>query len=253
MTTSTTTAPVLSASGLKKSYGSGDAAVHAVAGIDLDLIPGEVVAIMGASGSGKTTLLHLLAGLARADGGTVRFAGQDLVKMSDAALTKLRRQQLGVVFQAYNLMPTLSALDNVALPLLLDGKARSAARDRAQQCLDQVGMGKRADHRPAQMSGGEQQRVAIARALIADPQVVLADEPTGNLDRRNAQAVCLLLREIASSSTRAVAVVTHEPAVAFHADRVVVLADGRIADQFPRTVVDSVEALGARYLHITSG
>jgi len=248
----TTAAPVLSATGLRKSYGKGDTAVHAVAGIDLDLVAGEMVAIMGASGSGKTTLLHLLGGLTRLDAGSVRFVGEDLATLGDAALTRLRRRRLGVIFQSYNLMPTLSALDNVAVPLLLDGMSRTPDRVVARQQLEQVGMSGRAHHRPAQMSGGEQQRIAIARALVMDPQVVLADEPTGNLDRRNAQVVCDLLRKVATNATRAVALVTHEPAVAIHADRVVVLVDGRIAEVFTRADVATVEDLGRRYLRITS-
>jgi putative ABC transport system ATP-binding protein len=243
--------PVLSATGLRKTYGRGGAAVHAVDGIDLDLAPGEVVAVMGASGSGKTTLLHLLAGLARADAGSIRVAGRDLAALSDAAVTALRCRHIGVVFQAFQLMPTLSALDNVALPLLLAGSGRAVARAAARERLEAVGMGARAGHRPAELSGGEQQRVALARALVSDPQLVLADEPTGSLDRKNTQAVCRLLREVAATATRAVAVVTHDPAVAAHADHIVVLADGRVADRFPRHTVDSVEALGVRCLQAT--
>lgn len=247
----TATAPLLSARGLRKSYGNGEAAVYAVDGIDLDLVPGEVVAIVGASGSGKTTLLHLLGGLARPDAGSIHFADRDIGTLPDRAVTALRCSHIGVVFQAYNLMPTLSALDNVAMPLLLAGRSRVAARAAARERLKAVGMEQRASHRPAQLSGGEQQRVALARALVNDPRVVLADEPTGSLDRKNAQAVCQLLREAAATGTRAVAVVTHEPAVAAHADRIVVLADGRVVDTFPREAVDTVEALGARCLQAT--
>lgn len=245
---STAVPPVIAATGLRKTYGRGTAVVQAVDGIDLTVTPGEFVAIMGASGSGKTTLLHLMAGLVRADAGSVRIAGADLVSASDATVTALRCKHIGVVFQAYNLMPTLSALDNVALPLLLAGTGRRAAREVARTRLAAVGLGERTGRRPAQLSGGEQQRVAVARALVADPQVVLADEPTGNLDRKNAQDVCRLLREVAATGGRAVVVVTHEPAVAAHADRVVVLADGRVADDFPRQAVDSAEAIGLRCL-----
>lgn len=245
--------PILSATGLRKTYGRGDAAVRAVDGIDLDLAPGELVAIMGASGSGKTTLLHLLGGLTRADAGRIQLAGQDLVALSDAAVTALRCKHIGVVFQAYNLMPTLTALDNVALPLMLAGAGRTRARAAARERLAAVGLGERVDRRPAELSGGEQQRVAVARALVNEPPVVLADEPTGNLDRKNAQSVCRLLHEVAATGRHAVVMVTHDPAVAAHADRVVVLADGRVADSFPRAAAGSVEALAVRYLQATGG
>lgn len=242
-------APALAAVGLTKTYGRGDSAVRAVDGIDLELSPGEMVAIMGASGSGKTTLLHLLAGLARIDSGSVHIAGKDLGNMSDGAATALRGQQIGVVFQAYNLMPTLTALDNVALPLLLAGTSRSRARAAALQRLEVVGMAERAKRRPPQLSGGEQQRVAVARALVNDPQIVLADEPTGNLDRKNAQAICELLRDVVVSNNRAVAIVTHDPLVAAYADRIIVLTDGRVADAFLRSTVPSIEALSLGCLH----
>jgi putative ABC transport system ATP-binding protein len=241
--------PILAASGLRKAHGRGEQAVHAVAGIDLTLVPGDFVAVMGASGSGKTTLLHLLAGLARPDAGSLRFAGHDLTTMADAALTTLRRRTMGVVFQAYNLMPTLDARDNVALPLLLDGMPTAAAHVRADVAMAAVGMAARARHRPGQLSGGEQQRIAIARALVADPRLVLADEPTGNLDRKNAQHVCQLLAEVAAAPGRAVVVVTHEPRVAALANRVVVLADGVVADAFTRWDVADAEALATRCLH----
>jgi putative ABC transport system ATP-binding protein len=176
--------PVLCAAGLRKSYGRGTTVVKAVDGIDLDVAAGELVAIMGASGSGKTTLLHLVAGLIRADDGIVRVGDQELTALSDRQLTIFRATHLGVVFQAYNLMPTLNALDNVALPLMLAGTGRRQARAAARDRLEAVGMGNREGYRPPQLSGGEQQRVAIARALVNDPQVVMADEPTGNLTIR---------------------------------------------------------------------
>jgi len=243
--------PIVFATGLCKVYGADEAAIRAVDGVNLEIFPGEVVAIMGASGSGKTTLLHLLGGLIRADAGAIRFAGQDLNALSDAALTTLRCGQIGVVFQAYNLIPTLTALDNAALPLLLQGQPRSSARAAARERLEAVGMERRAGHRPAQLSGGEQQRVALARALVNDPRVVIADEPTGSLDRKNALEVCRLLRDVAVSGTRAVVVVTHEPAVAAYADRILVLADGRVVDLFPRSAVATPEDLGLRCLKWT--
>ncbi|WP_428307720.1 ABC transporter ATP-binding protein [Lacipirellula sp.] len=251
--TTTATQPVLTAAGLRKAYGSGTAAVHAVAGIDVDLLPGEILAIMGASGSGKTTLLHLLAGLIRPDSGSIRLDGVDVAAASDARITALRRERIGVVFQAYNLMPTMSVLDNVALPLLLAGSRRSHARAVAAERLAAVGMESFAKRRPPLLSGGEQQRVAIARALVSNPQVVLADEPTGNLDRKNVLAVCKLLRQVATADGRAVAVVTHEPMVAAYADRIIVLADGRISDQFQRSEVGSVEQLATRCFHAVDG
>ncbi|TWT36599.1 putative ABC transporter ATP-binding protein/MT1014 [Posidoniimonas corsicana] len=237
---------MLSASGLQKSFGQGDSLVHAVAGVDIEFMADEVVAIMGASGSGKTTLLHLLAGLLRPDGGSVMLGDRDLARLSDRELTAMRRSHVSVVFQAYNLLPTLTAIDNVAMPRLLAGDNRASARQAAQEMLALVGMAAASNRRPSQMSGGEQQRVAIARALVCQPQVLLADEPTGNLDRKNAETVCRLLRELGATAGRAVAMVTHDPIIAAHADRVVVLVDGRVADTFLRSDVGSAEELAVR-------
>lgn len=239
---------LLQAEGLEKHYGSGTAIVSAINGVDLTLASGEFVAVMGASGSGKSTLLHLLGGLAKADAGEVKLAGVNIGRMSDRAVTYLRRKNIGVIFQAYNLMPTLNALDNVALPLLLAGNNRRVAREQAIECLDSVGMRDRAHHRPSQMSGGEQQRVTIARALVTQPKLILADEPTGNLDHQNAERVCKLLTDVAKAPDRAVVVVTHEAAVAYGADRIVILADGEIVDSFPGSTINSVEELSSRYL-----
>lgn len=242
----------LSALKLRKSYGRGKAAVKAVDGVDLDVSPGEFVAIMGASGSGKTTLLHVLAGLIRADAGIVRIGEHELTALSDRRLTALRAKYLGVVFQAYNLMPTLSAVDNVALPLMLSGFGRRRARAAARECLQTVGMDHRQNDRPPQLSGGEQQRIAVARALVNDPLVVMADEPTGNLDRANVHGVCELMREVVAQDSRAVVIVTHDPLVAAYADRVIVLADGRVADSFGRAEVGSVEELALRSLSMSA-
>jgi ABC-type lipoprotein export system ATPase subunit len=239
---------VLTATGLYKSYGSGDVIVHALADVNLELHADEVAAIMGASGSGKTTLLHLLAGLIRTDSGAISFEGRDFAALSDAQLTALRCAEISMVFQAYNLLPTLTAIDNVALPLLLGGMNRAQARQMASDKLTLVGMTTHASRRPPQLSGGEQQRVAIARALVNEPRVLLADEPTGNLDRKNAESVCQILQQVGASAGRAVAVVTHDPFVAAYADRVIVLVDGRLADSFTRSEVGGAEGIAMRYL-----
>lgn len=244
--------PVLEAVGLHKSYGRGDAIVHAVRGIDLRLYPGEVVAIMGASGSGKTTLLHLLGGLANPDDGSIRIGEVEIRDLADGELTRLRREKIGLIFQAFNLVPTLSAIDNVALPLLLGNRPRAEAREAANAALKNVGLGARADHRPSQMSGGEQQRAAIARALVTNPPILLADEPTGNLDKQNAENVCDLLHGTAVSPDRCVVLVTHDPHVAFGADRIVVLRDGRVVDTFKRADTESREALSVRAFRAAS-
>lgn len=238
--------PALSGKNLYKAFGRGDTRVPAVDGIDVELMPGEIVAIMGASGSGKSTLLNLLAGLTRPDKGQVWLDGSDLASLGDRQIAALRGKHMGVVFQAYNLLPTLSALDNVALPLMLAGA--SGARNAAREILILVGLGDRMTRRPPELSGGEQQRVALARALVNDPRVILADEPTGNLDRANVQIVCELFQRVAATNDRAIAIVTHEPFVACYADRVIVLSDGRIADQFVKAEAPSPEDISRRCL-----
>ncbi|QDV74488.1 ABC transporter ATP-binding protein [Botrimarina mediterranea] len=243
---------VLVASGIRKSYGSGDAIVRAVAGVDITLRAGEIVAVMGASGSGKTTLLHLLGGLVRADGGVIRCGDRDFATLSDAQLTALRCSEISIVLQSYNLLPTLTALDNVALPLLLSGKSRARARELASDKLSQVGMAGHGGRRPPQLSGGEQQRVASARALVNEPRILLADEPTGNLDRKNAESVCQLLQQVGASAGRAAAIVSHDPVVAYHADRVIVLVDGQLVDSFSRNEILGAEDLAPRYLSATT-
>ena len=210
-------------------FGEGGARVEALSHVDLAVAAGEFVAIMGASGSGKSTLLHLMAGLARPTRGRVIVDGVDLAGLDDDALTILRRRRLGIVFQSFNLLPVLSALENVALPLAIDGVAAAEAHRRATAALDRVGLGARAEHVPSAMSGGEQQRVAIARALVSDPVVLYADEPTGNLDSVNGAQVMTLLRRLADEQGRAIVMVTHDDGDAAIADRIVRLADGRVA------------------------
>ena len=202
-----------------------EAAVDALRGVTLEIGKGELVAIVGPSGSGKSTLLHLIGGLDRATKGTVLVHGHNLALLDDDTLTKLRRDRIGFVFQFFNLMPTLTALENVMLPALLGG--RSNVRDRALTCLRDVGLEKRVDHRPDQLSGGEMQRVAVARALIMDPPLLLADEPTGNLDTKNGEQV---LELIVGSKTaeRTVVVVTHDRRIAERAQRIIEVRDGRI-------------------------
>lgn len=216
--------PVLIAEQVCVTYGEGEAAVHALEGVDLRVDAGEMLALMGPSGSGKTTLLMVLGGLLRPSSGGVWVDGQDLGPMTERQRARLRLTRMGFVFQSYNLFPALNALENVRLALEL--KCRSL--DEAEALLRQVGLGARLGGFPAQLSGGEKQRVAIARALAGGPGLVLADEPTAALDSAHGQAVVQLLREIAHDQGRAVVVVTHDPRVSRLADRVVTLADGRV-------------------------
>jgi putative ABC transport system ATP-binding protein len=215
---------------LTKVYGQGAAAVTALESVTLTVAPGELVAVMGPSGCGKSTLLHLIGGLDQPTSGRVLLDGQDLAAMNDDDLTRLRRRRIGFVFQFYNLLPLLGAAENAALPLFLDGVRQAEARSRAETWLRRVGLGDRLDHRPDQLSGGQQQRVAIARALITEPALILADEPTGNLDSRAGDDIAALLRQISVAWGRTVLVVTHDPRMASHAARVISLQDGRIVD-----------------------
>ena len=222
---------LVEAQNLTKVYGSGETAVVALSRINLQVERGEFVAVMGPSGCGKSTLLHLLGGLDRPTEGNVLIEGRALGQLDDANLAQLRRRRIGFVFQFFNLIPVFSALENAALPLLLDGMAMPAARARAAEWLNQVGLVDRQHHRPDQLSGGQQQRAAIARALVAEPVLILADEPTGNLDTRAADDVAGLLRQTANEWGRAVVMVTHDPRIAAHADRIVFLKDGRMVDE----------------------
>lgn len=223
--------PLLRAENLTKIYGSGDTAVVALKRVNLSVESEEFVAVMGPSGCGKSTLLHLLGGLDRPTEGRVFIEDRCLNDLSDNALTELRRRKIGFVFQFYNLIPVLTAVENAALPLLLDGVSPATAYDRAAEWLQKVGMGDRLKSRPDQLSGGQQQRVAIARALVANPVLVLADEPTGNLDSQSSEQVVSLLRQVADEWGRAVVMVTHDPHLADYADRIVFLRDGMIVDE----------------------
>jgi putative ABC transport system ATP-binding protein len=216
---------------LTKVYGKGEAAVTALDHVSLAVDAGEFVAIMGPSGCGKSTLLHLVGGLDRPTEGTVSIDGEELTSLPDTALAELRRRKIGFVFQFYNLLPILNAVENASLPLLLDGAPPSAANGKGAEWLRKVGLPDRARHRPSQLSGGQQQRVAIARALVADPSLVLADEPTGNLDTHSSDEIAGLLRKVADEWGRAVIMVTHDPRIAAYADRIVFLRDGSIVDE----------------------
>jgi putative ABC transport system ATP-binding protein len=222
---------LISAVNLSKVYGSGDTAVRALDNVSLQVDPGEFVAVMGPSGCGKSTLLHLLGGLDRPTSGTVTIDGHDLSDLSDSKLTQLRRHKIGFIFQFFNLIPVLNAVENAALPVTLDGVRPAEAKARATEWLNRFGLGDRLDHRPDQLSGGQQQRVAVARALVADPALILADEPTGNLDTRSSEEIAGLLRQVANEWGRSVVVVTHDPRIAAHADRIIFLKDGAIVDQ----------------------
>jgi putative ABC transport system ATP-binding protein len=223
--------PVVEVLEVVKEYAHGKQPIRALDGVSLSVEPGELLCIMGPSGSGKSTLLHLLGGLDQPSAGRIVVDGHDLAELSDEELTSFRRHEVGFVFQFFNLLPTLSAWENVAVPRLLDGRRLGRSRDEAARLLDQVGLGERIEHRPAELSGGEMQRVAIARALINDPSLVLADEPTGNLDSRSGAVVLALLRESAAGDDRALVLVTHDEHVAGVADRVVELADGRLVER----------------------
>ena len=222
---------VISAQALSRVFGSGDTAVTALSSIDLTVERGEFLAVTGRSGSGKTTLLNLLSGLDRPSSGTVRFQGDDLAELREAELVELRRHKIGFVFQSFGLMPLLSAQENVELPLHIGGVSWRERRRRATEALTAVGLGSRAHHRPYELSGGEQQRVSIARALVTLPDVVFADEPTGELDTATARSIADILGEVASSRRATVIVATHDLELAGTAQRRVDLVDGQIVTQ----------------------
>ena len=216
---------------LTKTYGNGETAVIALDHISMAVESGEFVAVMGPSGCGKSTLLHLMGGLDNPSEGSIVLDGKDLAALDDDALTNLRRHKIGFVFQFFNLIPVLSALENAALPLLLDGLKPEQAKLRAGEWLQRLGLGDRTRNRPDQLSGGQQQRVAIARALAMEPALILADEPTGNLDTRSGDDIAGLLRQIVSEWGRTIVMVTHDPRIAAYADRIVFLKDGKIVDE----------------------
>jgi ABC-type lipoprotein export system ATPase subunit len=225
-----TGACVLRTRGLRKDYGRGASLVHAVDGVDLTVAPGETAAIMGPSGCGKSTLLYLLGGLDRPTAGEIWLDGQDITRMSERALARLRRDAVGFVFQAFHLMDELTAVENVELPALLAGRSPRAARRRAEELLERIGLANRARFLPTQLSGGQRQRVAVARALVADPLVVLADEPTGNLDSASARDVLRLFDQLHQAGQTLV-IVTHDARIAATADRMISMRDGTFIDQ----------------------
>jgi putative ABC transport system ATP-binding protein len=224
---------VLHAHELRRDYGRQESLVHAVDGIDLDVTRGETVAITGPSGCGKSTLLYLLGGLDRPTAGEIWLDGQEMTRMSERRLARLRRESIGFVFQAFHLMDELSAVENVELPALLAGRSPRAARRRATELLEQVGLASRSKFLPTQLSGGQRQRVAVARALVADPVLVLADEPTGNLDSAATEDVLRLFDSLRQAGQTLV-IVTHDMRVAASADRTIAMRDGSFADQATR-------------------
>jgi putative ABC transport system ATP-binding protein len=235
---------VVRATDLARRYGEGEAAVDALSGVSLEVHPGELVAVMGPSGSGKSTLMHLLAALDTPTGGTVEIAGQNVSELSDGEVTLLRREHIGFVFQFFNLLPMLSAEDNVKLPLSIAGEKPDKAF--FESLLDRVGLADRRTHRPAELSGGQQQRVAIARALVSQPSVVFADEPTGNLDSKTGTEILELLRASTADLGQTMVMVTHDAHAAEIADRLLFLADGRIVEELPRSGANDILAAMTR-------
>ena len=238
---------VVAAENVTRRYGEGDTAVDALRGIDLDIERGKLTTVMGPSGSGKSTLMHILAGLDRPTSGSVAIDGTEITTLGDTELTRLRRTHIGFVFQFFNLLPMLSAEENITLPLTIAGEKP----DRAwlAELLDELGLKDRRKHRPSELSGGQQQRVAIARALVSKPSVVFADEPTGNLDSKTGGEILELLRDAVSSTGQTTVMVTHDARAASIADRILFLADGNIVKEMPRSdpidVVTAMEALGS--------
>ena len=245
--------PAVELRAVRRSYGRGDSVVHALRGIDLVLAHGSFTAVMGSSGSGKSTFLQCAAGLDKPTSGEVLLGGEEINRLNENRLTELRRSRIGFVFQSFNLLPSLTVQQNVLLPLRLAGQRQD--RQLARELLARVGLAEHGGRRPGQLSGGQQQRVAIARALITRPEVVFADEPTGALDTRTAHEVLGLLRQAVDAMGATIVMVTHDPVAAAHADRVLFLADGELADELvrpdPKTVADRMVTLtaaaGARY------
>ncbi|MBG0828398.1 ABC transporter ATP-binding protein [Planomonospora sp. ID67723] len=240
-------APAVVARGLTKVYGQGDAAVHALRGVDVAFSTGAFTAIMGPSGSGKSTLMHCLAGLDTVSAGRVHIGDVELTGLGDKQLTLLRRERIGFIFQAFNLLPTLTAEQNIRLPLEIAG--RQADQELFDRVVETVGLRDRLAHKPTELSGGQQQRVAVARALISKPQVIFADEPTGNLDSRSGTEVLSFLRTSVRELGQTIVMVTHDPVAASYADRVVFLRDGllvsELAQPTPQSVLDTLMRLEA--------
>lgn len=235
---------------LHKRYHLGDEVIHALRGVDLEVQRGEFVAIMGASGSGKTTLMHLVGGLDLPDSGRIFVDGRNVPEMSDRDRTLFRRRNLGIVFQAFNLLPNLTALENVMLPLLVDRVSMGEAQRRADDMIHKVHLEHRTRHRPSAMSGGEQQRVAIARALMNRPVLILADEPTGNLDPTSSLEIWRLMQALTRETSTTVLMVTHEAAAAAHADRVHVLKEGRFTGTIESRGTGDETLVAARYAEL---
>jgi putative ABC transport system ATP-binding protein len=233
--------PIVTATDVRRRYGEGETAVDALRGVSVSFERGRFTGIMGPSGSGKSTLMHILAGLDRPSSGSVTVDGVELSDLDDGKLTQLRREKLGFIFQFFNLLPVLSAEENITLPLSIAG--RDVDRDWFQRLIETIGLGDRVTHRPAELSGGEQQRVAVARALVNRPAVVFADEPTGNLDSASENEVLRLLRQAVDEFGQTVVMVTHDPHAASFADRLLVLRDGQIADDARAGSEDEVIAL----------
>ncbi|HKP17652.1 MAG TPA: ABC transporter ATP-binding protein [Gaiellaceae bacterium] len=224
---------VVVASDVARRYGEGATAVDALRGVSLDVDRGKLTTVMGPSGSGKSTLMHILAGLDRPTSGSVTIEGTDITKLDDTALTKLRREHIGFIFQFFNLLPMLSAEENITLPLTIAGE--KVDHDWLERLIESVGLKERRKHRPSELSGGQQQRVAIARALVSKPTVVFADEPTGNLDSKTGSEILELLRQAVQDTGQTTVMVTHDPRSASIADRILFLADGNIVKELPRS------------------
>jgi len=239
-----------SLSSIQKTYQLPQHQVEALRDVDLDIALGSFVAIMGASGSGKSTLLHVLAGLDQPSSGTVLVGNTDLGQLNDSALTRFRREQIGLIFQAYNLVPALSVIENVTLPLLLAGGDPDTCTQQALEQLTLVGLEDRRSHAPDQLSGGEQQRVAIARALVTKPQLILADEPTGNLDSVTANHIAKLFQQLHRERQTTIVMITHEAQLASYAEEVVLLADGQICGRLQGDDISDPQRLAQNYLKL---
>jgi len=238
LTDDVTAAPAAHATDLRKTYGTGQAAVHALAGITVTFERGRFTAVMGPSGSGKSTLMHCMAGLDRPTSGQVFVGGQDIGKLDDSGLTKLRRDRIGFVFQAFNLVPTLTAAENITLPISLAGG--KVDKEWFDSLVDQLKLADRLKHRPSELSGGQQQRVACARAMITRPDLIFADEPTGNLDSNSSAELLAFLKRSVRDVGQSIVMVTHDPRGAAYADRVVFLADGTIEGELEKPTADTV-------------